>query len=81
MKYLKAKNVRLPERADSRIANHIRRGRWYEDGMLAYIHELGVGGSYLDVGANIGNHALYLAANTPRRKSTPSSPRRGCAPS
>ncbi len=64
-KYLKAKNVLLPKRAEGRIANHIRGGSWYEAHMLEYIHGLGLGGVYLDVGANIGNHSLFFSVNTP----------------
>lgn len=35
--------------------------------MLLYIRELCLEGYYIDVGANIGNHSLFFAVNTPAR--------------
>tara|TARA_Y100000310_G_scaffold333788_1_gene412068 strand:- start:1385 stop:2107 length:723 start_codon:yes stop_codon:yes gene_type:complete len=37
----------------------------YERPMLEYIESLGIEGVYLDVGANIGNHAMFFAAHCP----------------
>ncbi|WP_143565662.1 FkbM family methyltransferase [Sinorhizobium fredii] len=56
-------DVKLPE-VGGRIGRILLRGRWYEQEMLDYIRSLGIGGNYLDVGANIGNHSVYFAMNT-----------------
>lgn len=45
-----------------RMGYFISRGYPYEKPMLDYIWRLGLTGSALDVGAHIGNHALFLAA-------------------
>lgn len=45
-----------------RIGVPIAEGRPYEHRLLDRIHGLGKTGSALDVGAHVGNHALYLAA-------------------
>lgn len=39
----------------------INQGRFYELPLLEYIRALGLGGTYLDIGTNIGNHALFFA--------------------
>jgi FkbM family methyltransferase len=39
----------------------INRGQFYELPLLEYIRTLGLGGTYLDIGTNIGNHALFFA--------------------
>lgn len=44
------------------IGRPIREGRPYEWRLLDEIAGLGLSGSALDVGAHVGNHALYLAA-------------------
>lgn len=67
MAYFKAKDVVVPDRVGGRIGNELRHGRWYEADMLLHIHHLHIGGYYIDVGANIGNHALYFARNTPAK--------------
>ncbi|MEY9627153.1 FkbM family methyltransferase [Sinorhizobium fredii] len=56
-------DIKLPE-VGGRIGRILLRGRWYEQEMLDYIRSLGLGGNYLDVGANIGNHSVYFARNT-----------------
>ncbi|MCA1368063.1 DNA (cytosine-5-)-methyltransferase [Bradyrhizobium sp. BRP14] len=56
-------DIKLPE-VGGRIGRVLLRGRWYEQEMLDYIRSLGLGGNYLDVGANIGNHSVYFATNT-----------------
>ncbi|WP_167363927.1 FkbM family methyltransferase [Rhizobium mongolense] len=56
-------DIKLPE-IGGRIGRILLRGRWYEQEMLDYIRTLGITGNYLDVGANIGNHSVYFAANT-----------------
>lgn len=42
------------------MSQHYQRGIFYEMGMLEAIREEAKSGTYLDVGANIGNHALYF---------------------
>lgn len=39
----------------------ITRGQFYEQPLLEHIRSLGLGGTYLDIGTNIGNHALFFA--------------------
>lgn len=39
----------------------ITRGQFYEQPLLDYIRSLGLRGTYLDIGTNIGNHALFFA--------------------
>lgn len=43
------------------IWSKLEQGRWYEQDMLEYISSLNLGGTYLDVGANIGNHSVYFS--------------------
>lgn len=40
-------------------------GRFYEEAMLGYIRSLGIAGCYVDVGSNIGTHALFFAVACP----------------
>jgi len=42
------------------MSQHYQRGIFYEMGMLEAIRKEAKSGTYLDVGANIGNHALYF---------------------
>ena len=42
------------------MARHYRKNIFYEPHMLEYIRSLGLPGKYLDVGANVGNHAVYF---------------------
>lgn len=37
-------------------------GTFYEEGALAFIRARGLRGVYVDIGANIGNHAVYFAS-------------------
>ena len=39
----------------------INEGRFYEQPFLEYVRGLGLQGTYLDVGTNIGNHAMYFS--------------------
>jgi FkbM family methyltransferase len=39
----------------------INQGKFYEQPFLEYVRSLKLGGTYLDIGTNIGNHALYFA--------------------
>ena len=43
------------------IQKHHRSGRFYEQEVLERISALFRGGTFVDVGANVGNHALYAA--------------------
>ncbi|AWI57197.1 FkbM family methyltransferase [Sinorhizobium fredii] len=58
------KDVTIPDAAGGRIGGTLRKGRWYEQEMLQYISSLCLRGTYLDIGANIGNHSVYFATNT-----------------
>jgi len=46
---------------DDFIGKQIALLGYYEKVMLNYIKNLNIKGSYIDVGANIGNHSLYFA--------------------
>lgn len=43
----------------------INKGNWYERSFLEHVRSLGLSGTYLDVGTNIGNHALFFAMFCP----------------
>lgn len=43
----------------------ITRGQFYEQPLLEYIRGLDLRGTYLDIGTNIGNHALFFAMFCP----------------
>jgi hypothetical protein len=43
----------------------LRQNRFYEATMLNYIASLRLGGTYVDVGGYIGNHALFFAQHCP----------------
>jgi FkbM family methyltransferase len=62
-RYIRASEIKVAGRAEGKIGNLIREGRWYEDKMLLHIKSLELTGCYLDVGANIGNHAMFFALN------------------
>lgn len=57
-------DIKVPAGAIGRIGKILHRGLWYEQEMLSYISTLGVTGSYIDIGANIGNHSVFFARNT-----------------
>jgi hypothetical protein len=42
------------------MARHYKKDMFYEPHMLEYIRTLDLKGRYLDIGANIGNHAVYF---------------------
>lgn len=46
----------------------INNGRFYEQPFLEHVRSLGIGGTYLDIGTNIGNHAVYFALFCPSRR-------------
>lgn len=62
------KQVTVPATLGGRIGGELHQGRWYEERMLSYIASLGIAGTYLDVGANVGNHSVFFALNTRAEK-------------
>lgn len=50
----------LENEADT-IQSHHRRGEFYEPEELAIIAKNYKGGTFLDIGSNVGNHAIYAA--------------------
>lgn len=60
--------VVVPPSLTGRIPDKLYAGQWYEWKMLAYIWGLKLPGAYVDVGANIGNHSVFFAMNTPASK-------------
>lgn len=45
---------------DDHISGWLKAGRYYEADLLEAIRDLGLGGTYVDVGAHIGNHSVYF---------------------
>lgn len=43
----------------------ITQGRFYEQALLDHVRDLHLQGTYLDIGTNIGNHALFFALLCP----------------
>lgn len=54
------KKVKFLDHIPGRVAFFHKKGKIYEIHMLEYIRKLGIGGAYIDVGANIGNHTLFF---------------------
>jgi hypothetical protein len=52
------KSAGLPLDVDGRIGASWSKGKFYEDGLLKHVHSLKLGGTYIDVGMNCGNHIL-----------------------
>lgn len=50
------------------VVRKIRQGRFYEQRLLEYIQSLNLEGSYIDVGANIGNHTVFFGLFTRAKK-------------
>lgn len=46
----------------------IKLGRFYEKSFLDYVAKLDMGGTYVDVGGNIGNHTVYFGIFTRAEK-------------
>lgn len=46
----------------------INKGRFYELTFLEHVRSLGLGGTYLDIGTNIGNHAMYFSMFCPAER-------------
>jgi len=55
------KTVLLPDCRGGRIGRCWQEGRFYEPGLLRHVHRLRLSGTYVDVGMNVGNHALFFA--------------------
>jgi FkbM family methyltransferase len=47
-----------------KILKTMQKNRWYEQEMLDYIASLRLSGTYVDVGAHIGNHVAFFATNS-----------------
>lgn len=59
----KTVNLELPE-GTGNVAKKIKKGRFYESNFLKYIAKQNLGGVYIDVGANIGNHSVFFGLFT-----------------
>lgn len=46
---------------EGNVIRTLKKGRFYEGAMLNFIEKLQPEGTVIDVGANIGNHTIYLA--------------------
>ena len=53
--------VKLIAPKDDHIGRQYEKGSWYEDTMLRYMQRLGPDLTYLDAGAFVGGHSLYMA--------------------
>lgn len=53
--------VLLPDSRGGRIGRAWQKGNFYESGLLRHVHKLGLHGTYVDVGMNVGNHSLFFA--------------------
>lgn len=51
----------VPGTEDDHLFTVYRQRRWYEDDLLAAIHELQHGGVFVDIGAGYGNHTIFFA--------------------
>jgi FkbM family methyltransferase len=56
------RQYRIVNPGPGRVGSKLEHGEPYERKLLQDIHGRGLSGSAFDVGAHIGNHALYLAA-------------------
>ena len=54
--------------ASGNVLTQLKKGRFYEEKLLSYISRLDLEGVYIDVGANIGNHALFFDMCTKAKK-------------
>lgn len=62
------KVVYLPDSRGGRIGNCWKKGRFYEHGLLKHVFHLGLQGTYVDVGMNVGNRSLFFARVCPSRR-------------
>lgn len=58
------KKFYFDEAIPGRVIATLRKGRFYELGMLEFINSLNPKNLVIDVGANIGNHSIFLAKFT-----------------
>lgn len=64
----KGKTVEFNEQIPGRATATLKKGRFYEQRMLRFIESLNPKNSVIDVGANIGNHSVYLATFTKAKR-------------
>lgn len=55
------KSVLIPEGYSPWLSGYYAKGHFYEQEMLAHISAQAHGGTFIDVGANAGNHSLFFA--------------------
>lgn len=60
--------VLLPQGLEGRMGRSWSKGQFYESGLLNHLYGLHLGGTYLDVGMNSGNHSLYFARVCPSQR-------------
>lgn len=60
--------VKINDAESHYYKNNYRRQLFYENDFLCYINTLGIEGTYLDIGTNIGNHLVYLGLFTSAEK-------------
>lgn len=53
--------VIIPEGHAAWLSKYYSEGQFYEQKMLAHIASIAQGGTFIDVGANAGNHTLFFA--------------------
>ncbi|MEX0348672.1 MAG: FkbM family methyltransferase [Paracoccaceae bacterium] len=62
-------------RGGDHIQNHLRQGRFYESEELDLIKQhFPLGGEFVDIGANVGNHSIFVAAFLAPSKIVPFEP-------
>lgn len=54
------KKLQFSDEIKARVSHFHSRGRIYESRMLEFIRSLNKKGTYVDVGANIGNHSVFF---------------------
>lgn len=62
------REIRFEEFGGPSIELYLRQGRYYEPEMLEYIEALQLSGTYVDVGAYVGTHAIFFAVHCPATK-------------
>lgn len=55
------RDVLIPDGHAAWLAKFYAEGRFYEQEMLSHIASVAQGGTFIDVGANAGNHTLFFA--------------------
>jgi len=67
-KYKDKKHIFLPVTEEDCIFNTLKRGSFYEGFLLEAIKHMDLNGTYIDLGANIGNHSVFFAEHCPSDK-------------